>query len=160
MSIFTIIDIFPAHVGYLVSLDILGAIKEILENPPMELIDLVEQCIKCCERISQDQQRPVLLKGLLEMCFNMIDFFDVSTQNKIINILMNVADRAECEQEFKENLLPVLQRVCEMVSCNYSEPERVEKLTLILSRIAQSFMHFAESLEVDKLSNFYDSLLS
>lgn len=108
----------------------------------MGQIDLVEQCIKCCDRVSQEQARPVLLKGLLEMFFNMLDFFDQPIQKSIINILLNVSDRAETEEEFEKNIMPVLPQVCQMLSNKYIDGDRMEKLCKIVSRCAQSFMHF------------------
>lgn len=92
-------DIFPQHVGYLVSLDFVGAIKETM-NESMGYIDLVEQCIKCSERISQEYPRDVLKRGLLQMAFNMLDFFDKSTQTKIMQLLLNVSKSSEQEQDF------------------------------------------------------------
>ena len=49
-----------------------------------------------------------MVKGFLEMFFNMLDFFDPAIQKSIINILLNVADRAETEEEFEKNIMPVL----------------------------------------------------
>lgn len=49
------------------------------------------------------------------MAFNMIDFFDVATQKKILALLMNVSDCSEEEEDFTENLLPVIPNVCQML---------------------------------------------
>lgn len=111
LCLFSIMDIYPQHTGYLVSLDFIGAIKETMQES-MGYIDLIEQCIKCSERISQEFPRDVLKKGLLQMAFNMIDFFDKSTQTKIMALLLNVSKSSEQEEDFVENLLPVMNNVC------------------------------------------------
>ena len=51
LCIYSIIDISPQNVGYLVSIDIVSAIKQTMEES-MGYVDLVEQCIKSCEKIS------------------------------------------------------------------------------------------------------------
>ena len=66
----------------------------------MGYVDLVEQCIKSCEKISQEFPKDVLKQGILAMAFNMIDFFDNNTQKKILELLMNVSDCAEQEEDF------------------------------------------------------------
>lgn len=44
-------DIYPHHIHFLVSLGISATMRETIEQS-MGFIDLVEQCIKCCEKVS------------------------------------------------------------------------------------------------------------
>jgi hypothetical protein len=67
----------------------------------MGYIDLQEQCLKCCEKISMDHPRPILQQGILPVALNMIDFFDKNTQTKILNLLLNVSAGSESVQDFQ-----------------------------------------------------------
>ena len=50
----------------------------------MGYIDLVEQCIKCLEKISLDRPKQVLKNDLLSLTLNTMDFFDSFTQRQIL----------------------------------------------------------------------------
>lgn len=71
-------------------------------------------------------------------------------------MLSNVADCSETEAEFNSNILPVLPLVCNMILDRDADEKRIEKLSLILNRVSASFLHFAESIDVKKLTGFYD----
>lgn len=93
------------------------------------------------------------------MAFNMIDFFDGATQKKILALLMNVSDCSEQDEDFTENLLPVIPNVCQMLQNSMqSDSDRVEKLSIVLSRISVSFMNFVEGWNFDKIGDYYDQL--
>lgn len=83
----------------------------------MGFIDLTEQCIKALEKVSQESPRAVLKSGTLMALLNMIDFFDFSTQSKILQVLLNVGAHSESEADFEECLLPTMGTVCQMVTC-------------------------------------------
>jgi hypothetical protein len=51
------------------------------------------------------------------MQLNMIDFFDYSTQTKILTTLFNVSSRSECEADFQAHILPLLPNLCNMLNC-------------------------------------------
>jgi hypothetical protein len=57
-SLTSILDIFPQHTSYLVQLGITQAVKDTL-NQSIGYIELVEQCIKLCEKISLDHPAAV-----------------------------------------------------------------------------------------------------
>ena len=65
-------DIFPQHTGFFVSLDLLGAIRTTLETGPDQ--EIIEQSIKTIEKISQEQPREVLRKGVVVVCYGLLDF--------------------------------------------------------------------------------------
>lgn len=79
----SLIDIHPRHVSYLASQDIGQALKATMEQS-MGFIDLVEQCIKCLEKISLDRPKQVLKNDLLSLTLNTMDFFDSFTQRQIL----------------------------------------------------------------------------
>lgn len=50
------------------------------------------------------------------MQLNMIDFFDNTTQSKILGTLLNVSGHSESETDFDKNILPLLPPVCALLS--------------------------------------------
>ena len=42
----------------------------------------------------------------------MIDFFDFSTQSKILQVLLNVGQHSESEADFESHLLPIMGNIC------------------------------------------------
>lgn len=107
------IDIFPQHVGYIVSIGLIQALNETIETGKnFGYLDLVEESIKCCERISLDSPREVLRAKVLSTSFEMLDFFSPHTQTKILTLLSNVSNSSETIKDFEENLLPVVPHIC------------------------------------------------
>jgi len=53
----------------------------------MESIELEEQCIKFCEKISLDTPREILRSGVLVMAVNFMDFFDKNMQVRILQLI-------------------------------------------------------------------------
>ncbi len=118
----------------------------------MGFVDLAEQCIKCCEKVSQEHPREILKSGILLLSLNMIDFFDKSTQLKILQLLLNVSAHSESESDFTQNLLPIIPNICQMLSSGVSsEQDRVkfEKLSTVIARISKSF-----TLILNPIDNF------
>lgn len=58
----------------------------------------------------------MLQSGCLLMQLNMIDFFDNTTQSKILGTLLNVSGHSESETDFDKNILPLLPPVCALLS--------------------------------------------
>lgn len=72
----------------------------------------------------------------------MIDFFDKSTQIKILQLLLNVSAHSESDSDFTKNLLPIVPNICQMLSSGISsEQDRIkfEKLSTVVVRISKSF---------------------
>lgn len=44
-------DIFPSHIGHFIQHGVVAALFETMEQS-MGFVDLAEQCIKCCEKVS------------------------------------------------------------------------------------------------------------
>ena len=109
----SLIDIFPQHVGYIVSIGLIQALNESIETGKnYGYLELVEEGIKCCERISLDSPREVLRSKVLTTSFEMLDVFSPHTQTKMLSLLSNVSSSSESVKDFEENLLPVVPHIC------------------------------------------------
>lgn len=53
----------------------------------MGFIDLNEACIKALDKISIENPYAILTSGAMSLVLNMMDFFEISTQKRIINII-------------------------------------------------------------------------
>lgn len=72
------------------------------------------------------------------MALNMIDFFDKSTQTKILQLLLNVSSSSESESDFQSNFLPVVPNICQMLQSGVqseSDRAKIERLTTVLLRL-------------------------
>jgi hypothetical protein len=83
-------DIFPTICNSIVNHGAVKAIASILEGS-MGFVDLNEGCIKALEKISLENPYAILTSGAIGLCMNMMDFFEISTQNRILNLMLNIS---------------------------------------------------------------------
>lgn len=100
-------DIFPSVWGTIVNHGAVKCIAEVLERS-MGFIDLNEACIKCLEKISVENPYGILTSGTIGLCLNMMDFFEISTQKRILNMILNVSKHSASEQDFNDHVLPIM----------------------------------------------------
>ena len=103
----TLMDIFQNIGGAVVAHGGVKSVTEILERT-MGFIDLNETCIKFMEKISMENPNAILTSGAIPMILNMMDFFENSTQKKILNLIHNVSKNIGQESELNDHLIPVL----------------------------------------------------
>jgi len=89
-------DIFPTVCGSIVNHGAVKSIAEVLERA-MGFIDLNDACIKCFEKISTENPYAILTSGSIGLCLNMMDFFEIPTQKKILNMVLNVSRNSATE---------------------------------------------------------------
>jgi hypothetical protein len=76
-------DIFPTICNSIVNHGGVRAICDVLERS-MGFIDLNEACIKAFEKISHENPVAILTSGAMALCLNMMDFFEHTTQKRIM----------------------------------------------------------------------------
>lgn len=81
-------------------------VSDILERT-MGFIDLNEACIRCLEKISLENPNVILTSGALPLILNMMDFFENTTQKKILTLVQNVSRNAAQETELTDHLIPL-----------------------------------------------------
>jgi hypothetical protein len=81
----------------------------------MGFIYLNDACIKAIEKISNENPYAILTSGSIILCLNMMDFFENTTQKRIINTLINVSRHAASEQDLNEHLFPIVPCLCNLL---------------------------------------------
>jgi hypothetical protein len=79
-------DIFPNICNNIVTHGGVKCFAQVLERS-MGFIDLNEACIKALEKISIENPYAILTSGAMGLVLNMMDFFEISTQKRIISII-------------------------------------------------------------------------
>jgi len=107
----------------------------------MGFIDLNEACIKAIEKISTENPYAILTSGAMSSVLNMMDFFEISTQNRIINILQNISRHSASENDMNEHLLPLIPCLC-MFLQSRGGADKIENISTIVLRIFESIFRF------------------
>ncbi len=89
-------DIFPTVCGTVVNHGAVKSLTEVLERS-MGFIDLNDACIKCMDKISLENPYAILTSGSIGLCLNMMDFFEIPLQKKILNMTQNVSRHSASE---------------------------------------------------------------
>lgn len=100
-------DIFPSVWNTIVNHGAIKCIAEVLERS-MGFIDLNESCIKCLEKISLENPYGILTSGTIGLCLNMMDFFEISTQKRILTMIVNISKHSASEQDLNDHVLPIM----------------------------------------------------
>lgn len=121
----------------------------------MGFIDLNEACIKAIEKISIENPYAILTSGAMGPVLNMMDFFEITTQKRIISILLNISKTSASETDLNEHLLPLMPCLC-MFLHNRGGPDnsaKVETVSTIVLRIFESIFRFiSPASQIDKLA--------
>ena len=106
-----LMDIFPNICNSIVTHGGVKQLAQVLERS-MGFSDLTESCIRAIEKISIENPNAILTSGTMALVLNMMDFFEITTQKKIISIILNISRQSACENDLNEHLLPMLPCLC------------------------------------------------
>jgi hypothetical protein len=107
--IINLIDILPNLTKIFVSSGAIPAICAKLTS--FEFIDLAESAIKALEKLGHEHGQAILQEGILSALVELVYFFDVETQKRIMRVLTQLASAAtnhELYVQFVEPALPSL----------------------------------------------------
>lgn len=104
-------DIYPNICNSIVTHGGVKCFALVLERS-MGYIDLNEACIKALDKISIENPHAILTSGAMGLVLNMIDFFEINTQKRIISILLNISKHSASESDLNEHLFPVIPCLC------------------------------------------------
>lgn len=104
-------DIFPNICNHIINQGGVKCFVQILERS-MGFIDLNEACIKAFEKISIENPHAILIAGAMGLVLNMMDFFEITTQKRIIQILLNISRQCATEAELNDHILPLMPCLC------------------------------------------------
>lgn len=110
----------------------------------MGFIDLNETCIKALEKISLENPYAILTSGAMNLVLNMMDFFEIGTQKKIITIILNISRHSANETDLNENLLSLVPCLCMLLNARggADSASKIESVTQIVLRICESIFRF------------------
>ena len=136
-------DIFPNICNNIVKNGGVKCFAQVLERS-MGFIDLNEACIKALEKISIENTHAILTSGAMNLVLNMMDFFEINTQKRIISIILNISRHSATEQDLNDNLLPLLPCLCMLLHSRGSPDSitKVESVSTIVLRLAESIFRF------------------
>lgn len=135
-------DIYPQSIGNMIKEDLIKHMCDTMEQTMGDTM-LAEFCIKTFDKISLENPQAVMKSQAITMSLNMIDFFDVATQAKILTLLLNCCNRAGSEEEFNQYFMNMIPQLCPMLSVHSDgDQARAEKVSTIFYRMAESFTFF------------------
>lgn len=137
-------DIYPNICNAIVQHGGVKCFTLVLERS-MGFVDLNEACIKALEKISIENPHAVLTSGAIALVLNMIDFFEISTQKRIIGILLNISKHSASEADLNEHLLPIVPALCMFLHSRgggEDSAQKVESVSLIVLKIFESIFRF------------------
>jgi len=139
------------------------AFVEAMENNQGTLgfIDLCENAIKALDKIALENPHQVLQSGALQVVLQMMDFFEQSTQRRIISIALILARNLNNEPDFTAFFMPVMGKFAELLQMRGEhQVGLLENVSTILLRIVENFLRFFNpASHFDKLTSLTNQLL-
>lgn len=102
-------------------------------------IELCDQAIRTLEKISLEYPLEVLEAKAVESSLHIIDCFDSDIQKKILNIMCESIKALQTEESAKNQILPIIPQVLELIKSKSNLSTRVEK-------VLEFIMYFVENL--------------
>ena len=79
-------------------------------------IDLSDQCIKAFEKIALENPYAVLTSKALCLALNMMDFFEMNSQKRLLTLLSNCCRHSGSEEDLDSNVVPTLPVLCMIIN--------------------------------------------
>ena len=160
-AITTLMDIFPQLVNGLVNSGLVKSMTGVLQNS-LGFIDLAEACIKAYEKIIHENPPAVLKSGAVGIILQQIDFFDISTQQRIFRIIMKIARHSSSVEDLDTHILPILPFVSMNLGPDMAmdNQKKVQDSAKIVAEIQESFFNFFGPSDFNKLAEQYEKILN
>ena len=160
-SLTTLMDIFPSLVNNLVNAGLIKGMTTVMQQS-VGFIELSEACIKCLEKVVQENPPAVLKSGAIAVVLEQLAFFVMSTQKRIFKILLKIARHSSNESDFDQHLMPVMP----FILMNLTEDTMINDLakfedaSKIVFEMQESFVLFlSPTHDFKKVGEQYDKLL-
>jgi len=108
-------DIFPSAIGQMVKEGLIACISSVIQEN-MAYTDLADQAAKLFVRISTETPEEMLKSPAISTLMQVYDFCDGHAQQKVIKLCSNVSRHATNEEQFNNQIMPVLQWLCPKVT--------------------------------------------
>ena len=122
-----------------------------------------EACIKCLEKVVQENPPAVLKSGAIGVVLAQMDYFVMSTQRRIFKILLKIARHSANENDFDQHLMPVMPFI--LMNLNedtiVNDLGKFEDASKIVFEMQESFVLFlSPTHDFKKVGEQYDKLLA
>ena len=124
----------------------------------LEYIDLAEQGIKTLDRLAYEHSSSILNEGIFSSLVGMMDFFEKSTQIKIVSCAVTIASTVSSEDMLINHILPVVPVLSSTLQFRGAEGLETNRLGLkFFSVLGESVLRIAGN-DAEKLKRLLDSL--
>ena len=124
----------------------------------LEYIDLAEQGIKTLERLAYEHSSSILNEGIFSSLVGMMDFFEKSTQSKIVSCAVTIASTVPTEDLLVNHILPVVPVLSSTLQFRGAEGLDTNRLGLkFFSVLGETVLRIAGNDE-EKLAKLLESL--
>ena len=124
----------------------------------LEYIDLAEQGIKTLDRLAYEHSSSILNEGIFSSLVGMMDFFEKSTQTKIVSCAVTIASTVASEDMLVNHILPVVPVLSSTLQYRGAEGLETNRLGLkFFSVLGESVLRIAGT-DGEKLKTLLDSL--
>lgn len=133
----TLMDIFPNLINALVSAGLVAGLNSVMQTS-FGFIDLAEACIKAFEKIVSVNPVVVLKSGTVGTILQQIDFFEVSTQQRIFRIIEKIARHSQSESDFDQFMVPIIPFLVMNLSSDFGitvDNKKLEDISRIIFEI-------------------------
>ena len=150
-------DIYPQSIANMIREDLIKHMCDTMEQTMGDQM-LAEFCIKTFDKISLENPHAILTSKAIVMCLNMIDFFDLPVQAKILTLLFNCCRSAQSEEEFNTHFMNMIPQLCPMLQVHSEgDQPRAEKISSIFMRMTESFNYFYQPAQhFAKIQNLWE----
>jgi len=132
-------DISPNIVTHVVNA---GGVKVLCDTMANALgfIELSEACIKALDKISHENPHAILTSQTLQITLNMFDFFEKTTQSRIVEIALNISRHSASKKDYEEHLLPLMPCFSNLLMMRGEQNKKLlENVTTIFLRLCEIF---------------------
>lgn len=133
-----ILDTLPDLSGVIVECEGLNLICEKIKN--LAFIELCDQGIKTLEKVSLEYPLQVLEARAIESCLTVIEFLDLESQKKILNIMCCAIKALETLEVAKFQILPLIPQILELIKNKTNINIRVEKVLEFISSFVENLL--------------------
>lgn len=158
----TLMDITPTLVNALVHAGLPKAMVDLIKNS-LGFLDLAEACLRAFEKISMENPVAVLRSGAVAAVLEQVDFFELSTQQRVFRIIQKIARHSTSEADLDTHILPVLPYICLSLGADTArqDPKKVEDASKIICEVQESFcLFYSPGADFARISAQYDKLLA
>lgn len=113
-----LVDTIPSIAATIVSKGgVTALVQKMME---IQYIDVTEKAIGALDKISIEAPSSVLSSGALTSMLSIIDFFEMESQSKIMNISCNIVEKIPNENLINDQIIPAISNIMQRLDPSFS----------------------------------------